>query len=147
MHAPSPCMGSRRCSGSRRDVEPLLHGRAGQAAFEPGGDVLIVAEADDLRRLVKANQVADPAPSLSWPPASLNDRDVGGFNRLDRSPKPGSTRPACPAWHGARARYPHGSRLHGRRRATEILSARWSAIRASSAHAPSAESLPPACPR
>lgn len=63
------------------------------------------------------------------------------FNRLHRP-----TKLACPAWHEARARHPHGSPIQGRKQAKEILSALWSSTRVSSAHETIAEILPPAFP-
>jgi len=36
-------MGSPHPSRSRRNIKPLLHGRAREAAVEPGDDILIVA--------------------------------------------------------------------------------------------------------
>src|SRR3546814_6903957 len=53
------------------------------------------------------------------------------------------TKLACPAWHEARARHPHGSRIQGRKQATGIHSALWSSNWVSSAHETTAETLPP----
>src|SRR3546814_3751696 len=44
------------------------------------------------------------------------------------------TKLVCPAWHEARARHLHGSRIQGRKQATEMLSALWSSNRVSSVH-------------
>src|SRR4051812_3786604 len=48
-------------SGPRRNLQPALDRRPGQAALQPGGDVAEAVKVDDLACLVEGDEVAHPA--------------------------------------------------------------------------------------
>ena len=61
-----------------RNLKSALHRRPGKAAFEPGADVLVIAEADQFASFIKADQVAHPA----------EHRDIGDGEFVAHHPGP-----------------------------------------------------------